>query len=54
MNFVCSELDMFYKKNQINEAYNLLLFSVRRAGAKMRCDRRMVSREEHWLDEECW
>jgi hypothetical protein len=26
---------------------------VRRAGAKMRCDRRMVRRKEHWFDVEC-
>jgi primosomal protein N'' len=27
---------------------------VRRAGAKMRCVRRMFGRKEHWFDEECW
>jgi exonuclease III len=42
------------QKDQMNEAYNLLLFSVRRAGAKMRCVKRMFSRKGHWFDEKCW
>jgi hypothetical protein len=43
----------FLQKDQINEAYSLFLFSVRRAGARMRCARRMFSRKRHWFDE-CW
>jgi hypothetical protein len=54
VNVICMQgIKYFLQKDQINEAYNLLLFSVRRAGAKMRYDRRMVSRKEHWFDEEC-
>jgi hypothetical protein len=53
VNEICMQgIKYFLQKDQINEAYNLL-FSVRRAGAIMRCDRRMVSRKEHWFDEEC-
>jgi hypothetical protein len=55
VNELCMQgIRYFLQKDQINEAYNLLLFSVRRAGAKMRCVRRMFRRKEHWFDEECW
>jgi hypothetical protein len=54
VNEICMQgIKHFLQKDQINEAHNLLLFSVSRAGAKMRCDRRRVRVKEHWFDEEC-
>jgi hypothetical protein len=54
VNEICMQgIQHFLRKDQVNEAHNLLLFSVRRAGVKMRCDRRRARAKEHWFDEEC-
>jgi hypothetical protein len=46
-------IKLLLQNGKINEAQNILLFSLRRAGAKMRCDGKKYRKKEHRFDEEC-
>jgi hypothetical protein len=48
MNEYCMHgIKLLLQNGDINEAQNILLFSVRRAGAKMRCTGMRYRKKEH-------
>jgi hypothetical protein len=46
-------IKLLLQNGKTNEAQNILIFLVRRAGAKMRFVGRRYRKKEHWFDEEC-